>query len=189
MNDEYYQRKIEELMRENAELQQRLSTTEQLSKIKNVNPIEASTPSGPLPPYSDGIRFRPVNLRREGYRATITPTKFILAGTLDDAHVDISPDTLDYFRHLSRTGHEWGPLSINIRPDNDHIIEVDGLKRAFYFNSVRGMSKIPIQIFPVNGQAELCPATEAQLTRLTVNGMFNPYTKEHYAIEKVSIVL
>jgi len=186
MNDEYYQRKIEELMRENAELQQRLTTTKQLGKG---GPMEASTPSGPLPPYSDGIRFRSVNIRREGYRATIKPTQFILTGTLDDIPVDLSPDTLDYFRHLSRTGHEWGPLSINIHPNSDAIIEVDGLKRAFYFNSVRGMDKIPVQIFPVNGQGELCPASEAQLDRLTEKGIFNPHTKDHYQLEKVSIVL
>ena len=137
-------------------------------------------------------------MRRVGYRAVVNPLDFtdLVQGGLNE-HLDVIPaDTLDYFRYLSRMGHEWGPLTIHTNAvsisgeaTQDRMWRIDGIKRAVYFVSVRGLDKIPIQIFPSTTDDELLPASEEQLERLKEYGIYASNGEKTLTLNDVSIVL
>jgi len=186
-----YLRKIEELQREVCDLKKRLSTTEQ-----NIGPMKETTSLEVAPVYSDTIRFRRITMRRVGYRAVVSPDDFIaIVGETNDSLSDIPVDTLDYFRYLSRMGHEWGPLTIHtneVRASDgweDRICTADGFKRAIYFSKVRGLNTIPVQVFPSDTTKELLPATEEQLERIKEHGLFAFNGERTMTLKDVSIVL
>ena len=190
---ESYLRKIEELQQEVCDLKKRLSTTEQ-----PFEPVKEDTSLEVAPVYTDTIRFKRINMRRVGYRAIVSPDDFtaLVMGGLNGSPDDIPIDTLDYFRYLSRMGHQWGPLTIHTNevPAVKHGIEdrmctVDGFKRAVYFSKVRGLDTIPIQIFPSNTTHELLPATEEQLRRINRQGLFSFNGERTMTLKDVSIVL
>ena len=199
---ESYLRKIEELQREVCDLKKRLTAAE-----RHVRPgaeIVVTEHGGQdnaieiAPRYSDRIRFRWINMRRMGYRAIVSPDDFIalVMGDVNGNSDDVSPDTLDYFRYLSRMGHEWGPLTIHTNevPSKENGIEdrmwrLDGFKRAVYFSKVRGLDKIPIQVFPSTTDDELLPATEEQLERIRKDGIYAFHGDRVLPLKDVSIVL
>ena len=193
-----YLRKIEDLQREVCDLKKRLTSAE-----RHVTPGPEVVTGGHgqmeiAPRYSDRIRFRRINMRRVGYRAVVHPLDFtdLVQGGLN-GHLDAIPaDTLDYFRYLSRMGHEWGPLTIHTNEvpskengTEDRMWRVDGIKRAIYFVTVRGLDKIPIQIFPSTTDDELLPASEEQLERLKDNGIYAFNGGKTLTLNDVSIVL
>ena len=186
-----YLRKIEDLQREVCDLKNRLSLTEQ-----NIEPIKETTSLEVAPVYTDTIRFKRINMRRVGYRAVVCPDEFIaIVGAADDSLNDIPVDTLDYFRYLSRMGHEWGPLTIHtneVRTSDgweDRVCRTDGFKRSLYFSLVRGLNTIPVQIFPTSTAGELLPATEEQLERIKKEGLFSFNGERYMTLKDVSIVL